>query len=137
LAVLGVAVPVGAEEDMAAMLMEREKELWKGWAEGDGTPFAAHLAENTINLTPGGMTVGKAQLIADITSGACEVRSWELGSPTLHRVTDDVMVITYEATQDASCGGATIPAKAHVASMWVQQDGEWKAMGYFESPAAE
>jgi len=134
-AALGFAAPAGADDDLAAKLMGMEKTLWTAWAAADGAPFEAHLMDDALNVTPGGVTVGKAAMLEDITSGACEVRSWEVGEPTLHRVTDDVVMLSYDATQDATCEGHVIPAKTHVVTTWVNHDGTWKNWGYFETPA--
>ena len=136
-AFFAVSPLAGAEEDLLATLMERENALWKGWAEADVTPFEAHMHDGAIGLNPGGMSVGKAESIADITSGECTVRSWELGEATLHMLKEDVAIVTYTADQDATCGEHEIGGKANVASLWVRMDGDWKAAGYFEAPAGE
>jgi hypothetical protein len=136
LAVLTWAVPAAAEEDLLASLVEREKAMWAAWAAHDGAVFEANVVDGFVNLTPGGLSVGRAALVEDISGESCEVRSWELGEASLHQVTDDVVIVTYPVTQDATCEGNVIPAKANVASVWVQQDGEWKGAGYFEAPAA-
>lgn len=129
-----VAVPVVAQDDVAGALMTIEKSLWQGWADADGAPFEAHMTDGAIGITPGGMTVGKAAHVAETSEGGCEVRSWELSSPAVHALTDDVVILTYEAVQDATCDGHDISGKLIVSSVYVNQGGEWKAASYQETP---
>lgn len=131
---LAVAGPAWAQEDLAETLMTIEKGFWQGWADADGAPFAAHLTDGAIVITPGGMTAGKAQQVEEIEAGACEVRSWELSSPEVHRVTDDVMILTYHAEQEASCEGEDISGPMIASAVYVNQGGEWKSASYQETP---
>ena len=128
------AAPVAAQHDLAGALMTIEKSLWQGWADADGAPFEAHLTDGAVNITPGGLTAGKAALIGDITDGSCEVRSWELSSPAVHAVTDDVAIVTYQADQEATCDGHDVSGKLIVSAVYVNQGGEWKAASYQETP---
>ena len=123
-----------AQDDLADALMTIEKSLWQGWADADAAPFEAHLTDGAIGITPGGMTAGKAEQAAEIAAGGCEVESWELSSPAVHPVTDDVVIFTYEAVQQASCEGQDISGKLIVSSVYVNPGGEWKVASYQETP---
>lgn len=135
LGLIVVAGPARAQDDLAATLMAIEESMWKGWAAADGAPFEAHLTDGSIITTPGGLTVGKAALVADIEEGSCEVRSWELSSPAVHTVTDDVVILTYLADQEATCDGHDISGKVMASAVYVNQGGEWKLASYQETPA--
>lgn len=134
LGLMAVAGPARAEEDLAGTLMAVEKSMWKGWAAADAAPFEAHLTDRSIVITPGGLTAGKAALVAEIAEGSCDVRSWELSSPALHWVTDDVVILTYEADQEATCDGHDISGEVIVSALYVNQGGEWKLASYQETP---
>ena len=133
-AALAVAGPATAQEDLADTLIAIEKGFWQGWADADGAPFSARLTDGAIVITPGGMTAGKVQQVEEIEAGDCEVRSWELSSPEVHRVTDDVVILTYHAEQEASCEGKDISGPLIVSAVYVHQDGEWKSASYQETP---
>jgi len=43
------------------------------------------------------------------------------------------VLLTYKASQDATCGGTKIPPTILVTSTYVRKDGAWKASSYHES----
>lgn len=52
-----------------------------------------------------------------------------------HRLTDDVALLTYRATQDGSCGGQALPGALVVSSVYVRRGGSWMNAAYHETPA--
>ena len=96
-----------------------------------------HLADDSINVLPSGITVGKDKLIAELTGGSCEVKSFELGEVTEHQVADGVVILTYEASQDAVCDGTKIPDRIYASSVWVEKNGKWYNAMYHETAAAD
>ncbi len=131
--VLAAAAPAAAQDDMLGSLLTMEKSLWQGWAEGDQAPFAAHLTDDAVMITPGGMTAGKAAALEMLVNEKCEVESWELSSPAVHQVTDDVVILTYEADQAATCGGQDASGHLQAASVWVKQGDQWMAASHQET----
>ena len=123
----------GGAEKLAAM----EKMSWEAWANNDAAALDKSLAEGAIEIAPAGITIGKDEIIAGLTAGACEVTSYELGEITAHKVTEGVIILTYEATQDATCDGARLPEHVYSSSVWVEKDGEWYSTMYHETAAAE
>ncbi len=120
-------------DDSDARIMEIEKALWAAWARTDVGPFEKHLTVSTVNMTPGGITVGKSELIEDIGSGTCKVAGYSLGDMKVIHPAANVALLVYSADQDAVCGGNKIPAKIYVTSVYVFEDGEWKAAAYGET----
>lgn len=131
--VLAAAAPAAADDDLVGTLMTMEKSLWQGWAEADAAPFAAHLTDDAIIITPGEVTTGKAAVVEMIKAGGCEVRSWNLTSPSVQRLTDDVAILTYDAEQDATCDGNDASGKLHASSVYVQKGGQWMAASHQET----
>ena len=142
MAVLVFALPlvlplsgVAAEDDsLKTTLLTTEETLWKAWKDQDAGPFKAHLTENSINITEEGMTLGKAEVIAEITDGSCEVTSFSLTNVKVHRLSDHVALLTYNATQNAVCKGRKLPPEVYASSLYVHQDGKWLAAKYQETP---
>ena len=128
--------PLGASDDAATVLPKIEASLWEGWKAHDAAPFDKYLAEGTLNTGGSGLTVGKAKAIADIKSADCAVASFTLGEMTVHRFGDATAILTYQASQDATCRGEKVPAKVNVTSVWVKQGDNWLEASYHESPAA-
>ncbi len=130
-----VVLPAAAE-DLTDTLVTIEKGLWQAWADGDRAPFAARMTEDSLLITPGGVATGREAIADMIGSGDCEVRSWSISSPAVHKLTDDVAILTYDAEQDATCGGEDASGKMHTTSVYVHEDGGWMSACHQETMAA-
>jgi hypothetical protein len=67
-------------------------------------------------------------------ASACKVANYTVGEITVSRVSDLTAVLTYTATQDATCRGQKLPAKVVVSAVWVKQGTQWLSALYHESP---
>jgi ketosteroid isomerase-like protein len=128
---------VAAESDPAKLLPDLEKSLWEGWKNRDAAPFEKYLAEGAINVSGSGFEFGKAANVAAIKSSDCKVASFSLGEITVTRFGDSTAVLTYTASQDATCKGEKIQPKVLATSVWVKQGAEWRSAVYHESPPAK
>ena len=128
---------VSAEEDLESTLVTINKSLWEGWKNRDAEPFKVHLADSSMVITAQGMTSGKAQVINDMVSESCDVRNYSLSDMEVHRITSDTALLSYKASQDATCDGNKISARVLVSSVYVNRDGKWMAVCYHESPVAD
>ena len=137
LVVFPLAGTVSAQESLDAKLATIEKSLWEGWKNGDAKPFETGLTADSINITATGITMGKAQIIKDITSGDCKVASYSLADVKAHQLTKDSAMLTYKASQDAVCRGKKIPDEVYVSAVYVNQNGAWKAASYHETPVVK
>ena len=120
-----------ADEKLAAM----EKMTWEAWANNDAAAYGKYLAEGHIEIGQGGITIGKAENIAGVES--CDVRSYGLGDITAHTLAEGVVILTYEARQDATCNGIRAPEHVYCSSVWAEKDGEWYIALYHETAALE
>jgi len=130
-----VMTPEVRAQEAAKALPGMERAMWDAWAKKDLATFQKHLAENTVNIGSGGVDIGKAKTIEGISEGDCKVASFSVGDITVTEVSDSTAVLTYTATQDATCRGRKLPAKVTVSSVWVKQGGQWLGALYHESPA--
>ena len=122
-----------AQDDLTKELATIEKALWKGWAAADVKPFEMHLAENAVQIGPWGITEGKADVIADIASGECQVEGYEQEQWKAHRVSESTAILTYTAEQDAVCDGEKVPENIAVSAVYVWEEDGWKSASYHET----
>jgi hypothetical protein len=130
----GIAV---AADPMDAELVAIEKSLWQAWADADPAAFEKHLADETVNMTPGGVTIGKADMLKEIADAGCKVNGFSFGEFTVLRPAQNVALLLYSAEQDAVCDGQALPARVNATSVYVKDGNTWKAAAYTEAPAAE
>lgn len=135
LCALPFARPALAQDDPAKALPAMEKALWAAWAKGDAAPFEKHLAQNTINVNAARIEMGKAKTVDGIKKGECKVASHSLSDIQVTRFGDSTAILTYTATQDATCAGRKLPGKVHVSSVWVREGGQWLGALYHETGA--
>jgi hypothetical protein len=135
--VLLATAPTVAGDDVDSKLIAIERSFWEAWKNQDAGPFKTHLGDVTVNITPGGMTKGKTAIIEELVGGACDVKSYSLANLKVHHVAKGVAILTYEASQDATCRGNKVPAKVLASSVYVNQNGKWLAVSYHESRAPQ
>ena len=131
-----LASPLAAAESEDDALIAMERALWEGWKAHDGAPFEQHLAEGAVNTLPTGRVSGKAGQLDMITKTPCDVAGFSLGDVAVQRFGDHTAVLTYDASQDATCDGQRLPEKVMVTSVWVKLDGKWQAASYQETVPA-
>jgi hypothetical protein len=132
--VIAGAISVSAQTEMEKNLMAMEKGAWDAFGKGDGKYFESFLADDFMLVSNMGIT-GKAQSIKDITGKPCELKTYAIANYKVTMINPDTALATYEATQDATCGGMAAPAKVYASSMFVKRKGKWLAVQHQETPA--
>jgi hypothetical protein len=137
LAAVGFTAPkqAVAQDELTKELATIETALWKAWKEGDAAPFQEHLAATTMQIGEWGMSDDRAMIIANASAGVCDVGEYEFEDWKVHRVSEDVAILTYEAEQDASCEGEALAKEILVSSTYVREGGAWKVASYQETAA--
>ncbi len=135
LALLLIATPALAEDDSAvrATVTALEKESWAAWQAHDGGFFRRTLSEDHLDLHDTG-TIGKDQVVAGVASGACIVKTYDVGDMRFTRVSEDTAMLVYRASQDTHCGPAAVPSPVWVTSLYVKRDGRWLNLLYEQTP---
>ena len=128
--------PAAAQDELVKELASIERDLWKAWKDGDAAPFEKHLAASAIQIGPWGMAGDRAEIISGSSAGVCDVGEYEMDDWKVHRVTGDVVILTYEAEQEGSCDGMTLPEEAYYTTVFVREGGAWKVTSHQETPAA-
>jgi hypothetical protein len=62
------------------------------------------------------------------------LRSFAHKDAKLRRLSQDVVVLSYTATQYATCAGKKMPPKVYATSIYVKQKGKWMQTQYQETP---
>jgi len=121
--------------DLAGELVAIDKALWTAWGAGDAGPFKQYLTDDHVQAVAGaGVVSGKDAIVAGFTEDVCDVVSFDFQDVKARQITDDVAILSYVATQDASCGGAKLTPKVFATSVYVRRDGKWMSASYQETP---
>lgn len=123
-----------AQDDVKSELTSIEKGLWSAWKNGDPAPFETHLAEDTVGVGVQGVSTGKQKAIQAVTASPCQVGDFSLSDWQIHKLSGDVVLLTYSAKQDATCGGVKVPSDVVASSIYVRRGGKWLAAFHQESP---
>jgi uncharacterized protein (TIGR02246 family) len=127
--------PLAMAADLQADLMAIEKSLWTAWGKKDGEPFKKSLTADAVEVVAGTTpTFGRDAVVKDITSLPCELRSFAHQDARLRKLAKDVVILSYTATQDATCSGKKMPPKVFATSVYVLQKGKWMQTQYQETP---
>lgn len=127
--------PLAVAADLQADLLAVEKSLWTAWGKKDGEPFKKYLTVDAVEVVAGTTPVfGRDAIVKVITTLPCELRSFSFANGKLRRLSQDVVALSYTATQDASCEGKKLPPQIHATSIYLKQKGKWLQTSYQETP---
>ncbi|MFN0279001.1 MAG: nuclear transport factor 2 family protein [Pyrinomonadaceae bacterium] len=127
------AAKPASEPPSKAALMALESKAWEAWKAKDGKYFEEYLADNAFSVSDKGK-IPKAEIVKRISDPSCEVNSFSMSEDRMTALSADVALVTYKATQDAKCGGVTLPADVRVATVLVRKDEKWQAVYHGEVP---
>ena len=130
--------PLSAQDDLLETVSAIEQSLWQGWKDHNAAPFREHIVENHVQIGGDGLTAGtEAVLSAMGEENTCDVESFALSNWQVHRIAEDALILTYNATQDAVCDGQQNDPEVVSSAVYVRVDGRWMAASYQESPRDE
>ncbi len=124
-----------AQNDAKSTVTSIEKSLWEAWKNGKTEPFKEHLTDDTVSVHSHGVSTGKAQVIKEMTDQPCQVRNFSFSDWQVHELSTDAVLVTYKATQDATCQGNKVPAEVVASSVYIKKGGKWLAASHQETPA--
>jgi hypothetical protein len=128
-------VAASAQTTMETTLMAMEKQAWDAFGKGDGKFFETFLTDDAILGSDYGF-VSKAQSVKDISGKPCELKSYSFSNFKVMMLDKNTAIITYEAAQDATCGGQKAPNKVYASSVYVKRKGKWQGAYHQETAAA-
>ncbi len=120
----------------ADSLMALENKAWEAYKNKDGKYFEGFLGDRMISgHGEGSMT--RADVAKMISEGKHEVKSFSLSDPHVTLAGADAVVLTYKATVDGVEDGKPIPSPATVATVFVRNGSDWKAVYHNEVAIVE
>ncbi len=137
------AKPADAKPDAAAdtkpdaateALFAVEKKAWEDWKAGNAKGLDEFAGKEMLSLSPtDGWTA------RDVTlkrwAEPCEIKSVSLTDPASVAFGSDFALLTFKSEVDGKCGGQTVPAEWG-ATIYAKEDGVWKAVMTFGTPAS-
>lgn len=120
--------------DLKEELLALEKGSWKAYANHDAKAYSDTMTEDAIVAgSSGDVMKGSKAILADLSNNPCDVKSFDLADTKLRQLSPDVALLTYNLTQDVTCGGGKLPVKAFVTAVYVRQGGKWRWASYQET----
>jgi ketosteroid isomerase-like protein len=105
-------------------LMQLEQKLADAIIKGDMAFFGSHLADDVRLTDPSGMVNTKAQLEADVKSGALKIESSKIDDMKV-QVHGDVAIVTYKTTDKGTYKGQDISGDYRWIDVFVKKGGKW------------
>ena len=133
--ILLASSPLHAAGDLEAHLKKLDETMWTAWGKADGKAFERALTKDAVQIVAGtGLLVGRDAIAESVSEGGCELKSFEHTGATVRRLAPNVAVLSYTATQDATCGDTKLPPKVQSTSIYVRKKGKWMNTSYQETP---
>ena len=126
------AKPAMSRAQIRGRIIATEKKLWEAWKNKDAKPFKANLAADSVMISETGVA-GKADIVKEIASMPCEVKSFELSDFKATFLNSGTVLLTYKGVADGTCAGTALPA-VWASSVYVNRGGRWLAASHQETP---
>jgi uncharacterized protein (TIGR02246 family) len=132
---LGLAVVSSSmAADLKDELVAVEKASWKAYQDHDGKAYGDTLTDESVVITASGdVLAGKQKIVADASSTSCTLKSFDLADIKFRQLSPDSAILSYNLTQDFTCEGKKMPAKALATSVYVRHGGKWLCANYQET----
>jgi hypothetical protein len=137
-ALLLSAVPLYSQTNNSAVekvLQSKEQAGWQAWKDHDPKPIEGMISDNVINIADGLVSQGKQQVLKGMVDPGCMVNSFSLSDFSYLWLNKDTVIMTYTATQDATCSGTKQAGKVIASSVWQKQNGKWVSPFHQETTA--
>ena len=113
-----------------------EKSLYEAWKHKDLQFWNTFFSGEFVGYGSFGK-LDKASATKEFTNADCEIRSYTLSNEQMRPLGDDAALITYKNTVDGTCGGQQLPNDSWAASVYVREDGNWKAAFHAQAPVVD
>lgn len=127
-----------ANETTDTELLALEHQYWQAIKDGDAA-LSARLSDDPCVVT-GSQGVGRidrATLEGMFASAAWKLTGFEITSPIVELLTDDVAVVAYRVHEDLLVDGQPLTLDASDSSTWVRRNGEWVCAVHTEAIAGD
>jgi Domain of unknown function (DUF4440) len=127
-----------ANETTVTDLLALEHQYWQAIKDGDAA-LSARLSDDPCVVT-GSQGVGRidrATLEGMFASAAWKLTGFEITSPIVQLLSDDVAVVAYRIHEDLLVDGQPLALDASDSSTWVRRNGEWVCAVHTEAIAGD
>ena len=127
-----------ANETTATELLALEHQYWQAIKDGDAA-LSARLSDDPCVVT-GSQGVGRidrATLEGMFATAAWKLTGFDITSPIVELLTDDVAVVAYRVHEDLLVDGQPLALDASDSSTWVRRNGEWVCAVHTEAIAGD
>ena len=108
--------------DLKEEIVAAEKRAWKAYADHDVKAYSDSRTDDAVEvLADGGVLTGKQEILADLKSTTCKVKSFDIANTKVRQLSPDIAILTYSLTQDVTCGATKLAPKAFATSIYVRQ----------------
>lgn len=105
-------------------IMRIEKEMLAAVLKGDTGPSEQYLADHYVFTGPDGLSMGKAESIADLKSGNLKLQAASLDNAKV-QVYGDTAIVTYSSNDKGTYKGKDISGKTRWTDVFVKQKNKW------------
>ncbi len=131
----GVTLYAQTNASVEKALEAKEQAGWQGWKDHNPNAVAKMIPADSINIADGAVEKGKQQIVNGFSSSTCDVKSFSLSDFSFMWLSKDTVLMTYTATQDATCSGKRQAGKVIAASLWQKKGGKWVSPFHQETDA--
>ena len=117
--------PAAKPADASAELMKLEHDMLAALLKKDAATFGKHFADDAVLTTPDGAVQTKAQLLADVKSGALVLEASAISDMKV-KVHGNAAVVTYITTDKGKYKGQDISGRFRWTDVFVRQGGTWQ-----------
>ena len=112
-------------QDTEATLMKMERDATAALMKRDVAGFAGIFADDATVTGPDGAVLTKAQLLADVKSGALTIESTEISDLKV-RVFGETAVVSYATTDKGKYKDRDISGRYRWTDVFVRRGGKWQ-----------
>jgi|SRR5882724_7418303 len=123
-----------SEQADTKQLLELENQFWRAFQERDGSAAAQLSDEPSILAGAQGVSSLDRKTIASMFESLdSQLESFELKSPQVRFLTNDVAVVAYTVHEELIVDGEPVMLDAADSSTWIRRDGSWRCAMHSES----
>jgi len=118
-------------EELKQQIIVSERAGWQTWKNKDVEWFKINTTKEFLSISKDGIS-NKAEVVKS-TATDCDVKSIALAEFTFVVLNTEIVVLTYIASQEGSCGNSRLVAKVRASATYIKQGGKWLEAYYTES----
>jgi len=137
------ATPLAAQDTKSAKketgtvqaVASLERSIYDALTRNDIAAFNKALGGDFVFVSPEGADTWQLAKSAEMLKD-CKTGKWTFAKMQEKRVSEDLVVLTYTASGEQTCGGKKSPSPINALSVWRRVGGQWVAIAHSETPAS-